>query len=161
MKLRYALSLPLYIVVWLVAMFVAPLLPIFAVPTFGPTNNANGQGVGPRLPVWLSWFQTPDNTLSGDLNFQAKHGYSYWSQVLWLWRNPAYGIAWGTLAYIPPNCAVYAMTELGGSDYRIDGSDGSFEITRYGKYFKLRLGWILGDVTPGIPALFLFPLRMR
>ena len=36
---------------------------------------------------------TPDNTLDGDAGAVARNGVGYWSQVKWLWRNPAYSFA--------------------------------------------------------------------
>lgn len=59
----------------------------------GWLDNATKWGVGSRLKSWLSWFQTPDNSLDGDAGFQAKHNPCWWSKVQWLWRNPFYGFA--------------------------------------------------------------------
>jgi hypothetical protein len=59
----------------------------------GWLNNGTAWGTGPRLFKWLSWFQTPDNSLDGDAGWQAKHSHSWWSRVQWLWRNPFYGFA--------------------------------------------------------------------
>lgn len=59
----------------------------------GWLDNGSKWGVGPRLKSWLSWFQTPDNSLDGDHGFQAKHNPCWWSKVQWLWRNPFYGFA--------------------------------------------------------------------
>ena len=36
---------------------------------------------------------TPDNSLDGDATFKRLNPPSYWSQVKWLWRNPAYSFA--------------------------------------------------------------------
>jgi len=91
-------SYPFLWVVWL-AMFLlsyplALVLPLFARDTMGELNNGSKVGVGPRLPTWLSMFQTPDNSLAGDATFQIAHdGKSfYWNAVKWLWRNPVYGL---------------------------------------------------------------------
>jgi hypothetical protein len=73
------------------AYVLAPALPLFAVMRFGPMDNNNASGFEPRLPEWLSYFQTPDNSLWGDATFQRLNGPRYWSMVKWLWRNPAYG----------------------------------------------------------------------
>jgi len=59
----------------------------------GWLDNGTKWGVGPRLFKWLSWFQTPDNSLDGDAGWQAKNSHSWWSRVQWLWRNPFYGFA--------------------------------------------------------------------
>jgi hypothetical protein len=55
---------------------------------------------------WLTrrlwWYQTPDNSLDGDNGWRTEHfvGWPrYIKRVLWLWRNPMYGLAWdGPLA---------------------------------------------------------------
>jgi hypothetical protein len=59
----------------------------------GWLDNGTAWGVGPRLFKWLSWWQTPDNSLDGDHGWQEKHSHSWWSRVQWLWRNPFYGFA--------------------------------------------------------------------
>lgn len=59
----------------------------------GWLNNGTAWGNGPRLFKWLSWFQTPDNSLDGDHGWEEKHSHSWWSRVQWLWRNPFYGFA--------------------------------------------------------------------
>ena len=49
------------------------------------------------LPEWLSWFQTPDNSLDGDRGHKERWGTSteawptYVRRVAWLWRNCGYG----------------------------------------------------------------------
>lgn len=83
------LSLPMNIL----AVILAPVLPLLASNTYGWLDNHSKQGFGPRLPRWLSWFQTPDNDLYGDATFVEKNGQSYWSMVKWLWRNPLYAFA--------------------------------------------------------------------
>jgi len=64
---------------------------LFKNNSIGWLNNATQWGEGPRLIKFLSWFQTPDNSLDGDAGWQSKHSPSYWSRVQWLWRNPFYG----------------------------------------------------------------------
>jgi hypothetical protein len=66
----------------------------------GWCNNATVWQSGPRLFSFLSWFQTPDNSLDGDATFCRLNPPSYSSQVKWLWRNPAYSFA---LRYFIPN----------------------------------------------------------
>ena len=90
MYLKYILMVPVSLVISLIAMIIAPVLPLFARIKNGPLDNGGGYGPGPWLPTWLNWFQTPDNNLWGDHTFQCLNGQSYWSQVKWLWRNPAY-----------------------------------------------------------------------
>lgn len=54
-----------------------------------------------HLPKWLSWFDTPDNPLSGDGGWKTEHMQwrfkfppmiaRYLGRVGWLWRNNMYG----------------------------------------------------------------------
>jgi len=72
----------------------ALILPLFATKQMGWVNNATEQAIGPRLPKWLSWFQTWDNSLDGDKTFQQLFPEkNWWTRVHWLWRNPFYGFA--------------------------------------------------------------------
>lgn len=84
--------LPAHLIIGALAMFLAPILPLFAI-------HRN------TLPKWLSWFQTPDATLDGDSGFAKIFPIDkypeYYRRVRWLWRNPAYGFAWTILAYTP------------------------------------------------------------
>lgn len=67
----------------------------------GYCNNNTSTGIEPRLPQYLSWFMTPDNSLWGDDSWKNKHcpNYkSYWGMVKWLYRNPAYGLATSLLS---------------------------------------------------------------
>lgn len=90
--------LPLQILFTLLALLLAPILPAFARPVLGPCDNNNAQRVEPRLPGWLSWFMTPDNSLWGDGGWRTEHcpdhWQDYWGMVQWLWRNSAYGFDW-------------------------------------------------------------------
>lgn len=102
----YTFMVPLNLAITLLAVIIAPILPAFASPKEGPLNNNGSWGIGPRLPSWLSWFQTPDNSLYGDSTFIQHNGESYWSQVKWLWRNPAYSFG---LKYLhSPYTATYS-----------------------------------------------------
>ena len=71
----------------------ALLIVLFAKDKMGWVNNATAKAIGPRLPKWLNWFQTWDNSLDGDITFVTTHKPSWWSKVQWLWRNPFYGFA--------------------------------------------------------------------
>ena len=77
----------------LIALIFAPVMPLFATQQDGWLDNHAIWGIGPRLPTWLNWFMTPDNSLDGDATFELINGRSYWSKVKWLWRNPAYSFA--------------------------------------------------------------------
>lgn len=59
----------------------------------GWCNNGTVWQSGPRLFSFVSWWQTPDNSLDGDQTFRAEHNPCWWSKVQWLWRNPFYGFA--------------------------------------------------------------------
>ena len=83
------------------ATLIAPLLPLVATLQWGNSDNNNARLYEPRLPKWLIWFQTPDNSLWGDKGWQTVHypAYkSYLGQVLWLIRNSAHGLVNGPLS---------------------------------------------------------------
>lgn len=84
--------LPASIAATLLTWLLAPILPLFAEPHYGPVDNANGMAVEPRLPWWLFWFSTYDNSLLGDSGHKARWNDSgcYMQRVAWLFRNPAY-----------------------------------------------------------------------
>ena len=85
--LKWLAMVPVSIVLTVVAVILAPILPIFAKDGW--------------LPSWLSWFQTPDNSLDGDDGWKTEHWQwryklpaslaTYVGRVGWLLRNPAYG----------------------------------------------------------------------
>ena len=89
----YILLVPISLLLTLIALVLAPILPIFASEQEGWLDNHAKWGVGPRLPTWLDWFMTPDNSLDGDATFEALNGIGYFSKVKWLCRNPAYSFA--------------------------------------------------------------------
>jgi len=95
----YLLLVPISLLITLVAVLLAPVMPVFTVQKEGWLDNHATWGVGPRLPIWLNWFMTPDNSLDGDATFERLNPPSYWSKVKWLWRNPAYSFA---LRYLMP-----------------------------------------------------------
>lgn len=81
--LKWALLIVPSLFMAVVGRVLAPVLPLFA--------SADGW-----LPSWLSWFQTPDNSLDGDAGHRERHpGMDWWStykrRVAWCWRNVAYG----------------------------------------------------------------------
>ena len=91
--LIYLILVPISLLITLLAVILAPVLPLFASPKLGWCDNHSYEAVEPRLPQWLSWFMTPDNSLYGDATFERINGKSYWSEIKWLWRNPAYSFA--------------------------------------------------------------------
>lgn len=131
---KYLLLLCIYIPFYLLAMLIAPILPLFAELRNGPIDNNNGYGVEPRLPTWLSWFDTSyDNGLWGDHGWRTKHCPKYWQSylgmVLWLWRNPAAGFCWSVLSY-PIDLAETFTISDSGNGLNVDKGQG-----KYGWYY--------------------------
>lgn len=165
------------------AWLVAPLLPIFATLQDGRCNNNNAQGIEPRLPRWLNWFMTPDNSLWGDHGWQTEHcpNYkSYWGMVKWLLRNRAYGFNWTVIACPVDDPAKARCTGDLGID-RNNGRFGSFKIVlgrywqhkwvkrigRTGYLVSLNTGWLLdpyiknpATLIEQPKALFIFSPRL-
>lgn len=79
-----------------------PTLPIFATYREGWSDNGSRWFNEPRLPLWLSWFDTPDNSLWGDTGWQTIHckdkWNTYWGMALWLFRNSSVGFSRTVLA---------------------------------------------------------------
>ena len=86
--LLYILSVPVNLVLTLLAIILSPILPLFSGNSLGWVDNGAKEEFGPRLPTWLNWFQTWDNSLDGDASFQAINPPSYGSKIKWLIRNP-------------------------------------------------------------------------
>ena len=97
--------MPISLLITLLAVILAPIMPIFATQQEGWLDNGGHYGIGPRLPKWLGWFQTWDNSLDGDATFEKANPPNYWSKVKWLVRNPAPSFAIRTLNF--PYTATY------------------------------------------------------
>lgn len=159
--LTYPILVPISLLITLIAVVLAPILPIFAVQKDGWLDNHSIWGIGPRLPTWLNWFMTPDNSLDGDATFQAINGRSYWAKVKWLWRNPAYSFA---LRYIqaPYITHVYGDPTIKDNDNAKEGwcfviSNGLFQlrivkrIFSTNRCFYCNFGWgIMGLADPNL-----------
>ena len=91
--LIYLALVPISLLTTLIGLVLAPVMVLFKQDKLWWCDNHSYQAIGPVLPTWLNWFNTPDNTLDGDATFQANNPPSYWSKVKWLWRNPAYSFA--------------------------------------------------------------------
>jgi hypothetical protein len=87
--LLYIILVPISLLITLLAVLLSPILPVFTQNAYGWLDNGAKEGFGPRLPKWLGWFQTWDNSLDGDATFEAANPPSYWSKVKWIVRNPA------------------------------------------------------------------------
>ena len=117
--LKYVVLVLLSLPMNLLALILAPILPLFSGNQYGWLDNHAKQGFGPRLPNWLSWFMTPDNSLDGDATFERINGTGYLAKVKWLIRNPLYAFA---LKYLE---APYFSTVAG--DKTIKDNDGAKE----------------------------------
>lgn len=100
----WVLLLPLWALFNLIAYPASLVLPYFAEMREGPCDNNNAIRVEPRLPRWLSWFDTFDNSLYGDHGWRTEHRPDDWNTIAgmgaWLRRNPAYGFERSILAAI-------------------------------------------------------------
>ncbi len=135
------------VIVIALSMILALVLPFFARMEEGPCDNANATATEPRLPKWLAWFQTPDNSLWGDKGWRTIHcatQYSTrWGMTKWLWRNHAYGFAWSVLA--APLDMSTMLLMCGDPAIGHKTKPGSFFI-RMGKYWQWKyvgeaFGW--------------------
>lgn len=86
---RYLLLVIISITSDLLNYFLAPIVVLFA--------SEDGW-----LPSWLSWLQTPDNSLDGDNGWKQEHRpfliedskfKQWWNRTRWLYRNSMYGFA--------------------------------------------------------------------
>jgi len=158
--LIYLVLVPISLVITLLAIIFAPILPLFATMQEGLINNGSATGIEPRLPKWLGWLQTPDNSLWGDQTFQLLHSPSYWSEVLWLWRNPAYSFA---LRYVtaPYTTLVSGDPSIKDNQNAKKGwclvhANGLFQFVfiapiGFSRCFMVNLGWnVRGLVDPNV-----------
>lgn len=75
--MKYAILLIINTIVTLMCLILAPGLPLFSIPQKGKCNNGEYEAVEPRLPKWLNWFQSQDNSLWGEITCNG-----YWSFYL-------------------------------------------------------------------------------
>lgn len=170
--LRYITYLCVYLVVQILTYIITPLLPIFTERREGWCDNANVWCEAPRLPRWLSWFDTPDNSLKGDKNFAEEHEDTYLSRVIWLYRNSLYGFKWTVLAapvdtdrVFTGNTKINYKGPVFGKLTVSCGDYWQFKIVTPSKIFKnycwvLNFGWLLDDVDQQ-KALFMFSPRLK
>lgn len=174
--MRWTACLVAALIAEVLAIMLAPILPLFSSPALGPVNNYSASARELRLPDWLSWFQTPDNSLLGDAAWQASHIWpgSHWAMTGWLLRNRAYGFKWSVLA-----CEVDPSSISFSGDPRVNrnnGVTGLFRASLSGGYWQWKLvkplignwglmfnfGWQLNEFVlsekPGV-ALFQFSPR--
>ena len=149
--MNYLAKLLVYLSLQLFTYILTPLLPSFAFLQYGYCNNYSCFYKEPRLPNWLSWFQTPDNSLLGDDNWKQTHTGTYWDQVKWLYRNSLYGFKWTVLGAPMP-----------------DVDNKYWQWRYYSDWIKLDFGWLLEPYKndPNLhfeqpKALFQFSIRPR
>lgn len=164
---------PIGLAFTLLAWILSPFLPLFSALQLGACDNGSiPQRLEPRLPLWLAWFQTPDNSLWGDAGWRTvhcPHYKSYLGMVKWLFRNPGYGFAWSVLAAQPPAgqfiTAIGDMTVNdgvhGNAGWYLSRTDGAFRFRWIvkiipGRCFMLDVGWCMpvSGITDGSKLLF-------
>jgi hypothetical protein len=168
---RWIAYLLVSLLMQLVALVITPILPAFASPRLGKSDNGNKDMVGPRLPKWLAWFDTPDNDLDGDPNWRKAHpAGGYMDHVLWLYRNSLYGFKWTVLS-----APMDRFKVLFDGDRSINYHTRKFGVLRasMGDYWQykcirpliggwclmLNFGWLLDDLDQP-RALFMFSPRL-
>lgn len=126
----YWLLLIPHFIVAIVAMIIAPILPMFAI----------GKD---ELPSWLSWFQTPDASIDGDSAFQDKQKNpfiqslpGYIRRVFWLWRNPSYGFDWSIMATKP---LAEGASILGDHNCSRELGKTTWVYVKCGKYWQYKI----------------------
>ena len=145
--LLYLILVPISLLITLVAVILAPVLPLFRQNAYGWCDNHSYEDFGPRLPKWLNWFMTPDNSLDGDATFYRLNPPSYFSQVKWLWRNPAYSFA---LRYLtaPYSTTVKGDPTIKDNDNAKEGwclvvSNGLFQLRYVKRIFSFSRCWYI------------------
>lgn len=166
----YWLYLAISLLAHICAVLFAPVLPLFREDRLGNSDNNKYQRVEPRLPLWLAWFDTPDNSLLGDERWKREHGGGYWSMVGWLLRNRAYGFNWTVLSRaVQSERTVTGDPNIGyqGSRFgtlKIVQPNGAWQYKAvcpvFGKVFEGNFGWLLDDISKP-RALFMFSPRLK
>jgi hypothetical protein len=148
--LVYLFLVPASLVLTLLAVIFAPVMALFKVEKDWWCDNHSYRAMGPVLPSWLNWFNTPDNTLDGDATFENLNGIGYWQKVKWLWRNPAYSFA---LRYLtaPYTASFKGDNTIKDNDNAKAGwclvhANGLFQFTSvtpigYSRCIYVNLGW--------------------
>lgn len=152
---KWIVFLPLTIIMYIVGQFAAPILPAFA--------SDDGW-----LPNWLSWFQTPDNSIDGDRGHRKRWPretpfWRYVRRVAWLQRNCCYGFDDSVIGiHTQPTDVLYEVGETEASDRK--GISGTcwrtlyrddklvawhlyhvyhYKICRFKACIRISLGWKL------------------
>lgn len=176
--IRWLLFVPGKLCMTLIALVFARLIVMAAKQRRGLVNNARTACTEPRLPTWLAWFDTPDNSLYGDEGWRTKHRPDDWwtpaGMAAWLRRNPALGFCWNTLGHQVTEETVFTVSGTLGVDkgqdrygwYRIRTNDGAFQFrfayAVIGFEIAGDFGWLLEPYLDGQyaraywPALYQF-----
>lgn len=112
MKLKWILMVPVMLAITVLTLPLAPILALLVHQRVGRLDNNTKTGEGYFLFDWLSWFQTPDNSIDGDQGWREEHWQwryklpavlaTYVGRIGWLWRNPGYGFGVVELANTGP-----------------------------------------------------------
>lgn len=182
--LRWSMMAPVMIVITALTFPLALVLPLFAKDRPGQINNGTDSDFGPRLPDWLRWFQTPDNSLEGDDGWRREHWQwrlklpaslaTYVGMVGWLWRNPGYGFGIVHFDSAAPIVATYAGNQSvndspGAEGYCLVRAGGLFQLVwvkriSASKCIYCNLGWnikgLINDPRTKYTATFAFSPRI-
>ena len=184
-RLTWALTAVVMVVVFLATYPLALVLPGFVIYRQGKLDNNTRTGEGYYLPDWLSWFQTPDNSIDGDKGWREEHMQwrfkfpepvaTYLGRVGWLWRNPAYGV--GLAELVPYERVLLVSGDLNvGIDPVKEGSclvetqDGRLFLHRKvsvvkGFAFYRNYGWnikgLVNNPEPSYTATFALSVRVK
>lgn len=172
----YFLKLIVLMLMSLIAFIAMPLLVLFARPKEGRILNNSTTGIEPKLPSWLSWFDTFDNSLLGDSNWREKHTGKYGDKLSWLYRNTLYGFKRDALGV-----SVFGEELTFSGDPAVNTNNGVYGVFKgkmgkawqYKRILKLGpkrlsidLGWILTCYANTKPvekekAMFQFSIRIK
>lgn len=186
-RLTWSLTAVAMVLATLLTYPLAFFLPGFIIYRQGKLDNNTKTGMGYYLPDWLSWFQTPDNSIDGDQGWREEHMQwrfkfpepiaTYLGRVGWLWRNPAYGV--GLAEMIPYERVVWISGDLKVNDspfvaghFQVETQDGRLfqyrlvkQIPLTNLYIYLNLGWnirgLLGNPEPHYTATFALSPRIK
>ena len=169
--MRYLAYLIVYLVLQLLTYLITPLLACCWEVRKGWVDNRDHEEEGPRLWKWLSWFDTPDNSLDGDPAFLNRYLIypRYLRHLSWLYRNSLYGFKWSVLAVPPgrvfrvgPDNLDYHTGTYGSTHLWNEAGAWQYKSVRpfLGRVLILNFGWLLEDASQ-TKALFMFSPRLK
>ena len=167
--IKWLLMMPVMLVLTVLTFPLAFVLPCFVEYREGLQDNGTKFSNGWYLKPWLSWFQTPDNSIDGDEGSREKHWQwrfklpvhiaEYIGRVGWLWRNPAYGFGCVMMEGTPITATYSGNKQVndkpGVEGYCIIHSQGLFELVwvkRIGvssRCIYVVLGWNIKGLVDG------------